>query len=154
MKVTLKLCEPALKAELAGIMALASLEVMATVSLTAFTRFQFASTAFTVTLKALPAARALGVPVLPLAVPGAAVSPGTNNCNLANRPALTVSAAVVLAALLLSVTSLAVTVALPAVFNVMLNTCVPFASGAFTGKVALPSDDVIPNVSVTPVTTF
>ena len=35
----------------------------------------------TVTVKAVPAVWAVGVPVLPLALPGAAVSPGSNNCN-------------------------------------------------------------------------
>ena len=43
------------------------------------TTFQFASTALTVTLKEPPAVCADGVPVLPVAVPGAAVSPGAGS---------------------------------------------------------------------------
>ena len=41
------------------------------------TGFQFASTALTVTLNVAPAVCAYGVPVLPVALPGAAVSPGS-----------------------------------------------------------------------------
>ena len=54
-KVTLKVCVPALKAALAGNVALASLAVMPTVSVTVLTRFQLASTALTVTVKLAPA---------------------------------------------------------------------------------------------------
>ena len=54
------------------------------------TGFQLASTALTVTVNGLPDACELGVPVLPLAVPGAAVSPGSRSCSFANAPALTV----------------------------------------------------------------
>ena len=86
--VTLKLLLPLTRAALAGEAALGSLEVIATVSLV-FTTFQLASTPLTVTLKAVPAVWAKGVPVLPLTVPGAAVSPGANNCNLAKVPELT-----------------------------------------------------------------
>ena len=74
--VTLKLCEPAASAVFEGNVALASEEVIATVSLTVLTRFQFASTALTVTLNGELAIWVMGVPVLPVAVPGAAVSPG------------------------------------------------------------------------------
>ena len=59
--------------------------MMATVSLVLM-MFQLASTALAVTLKARPAISLFGVPVLPEGVPGAAVSPGSNNCNLANGP--------------------------------------------------------------------
>ena len=38
------------------------------------------------------------MPVLPVAVPGAAVSPGINTCNFTNGPALTVTAGLVLTA--------------------------------------------------------
>ena len=58
-------------------------------SATVFTRFQLASTALTVTAKAVLAVCALGVPVLPVAVPGAAVSPGTNSWSFAKAPPLT-----------------------------------------------------------------
>ena len=61
------------------------------------TRFQLASTALTVTLNEPPAVCALGVPVLPEAVPGAAVSPGSRICSLANAPALIVVDGLVLA---------------------------------------------------------
>lgn len=89
LSVTLNVCVPPLSAALAGKVALLSLEVMPTVSV-ALTRFQFASTALTVTLNAAPAVRAVGVPVLPDGVPGAAVSPGINSCSFANGPATTV----------------------------------------------------------------
>src|SRR6266478_9535964 len=115
MNVTLKVCVPPLKAVLPGIVALPSVEVNPTVSLAVLTTFQFASTALTVTLKGVPAERDVGVPVLPLAVPGAAVSPGTNNCSFANAPALTVTGELVFAVFVPSVTSVAVTVLLPAV---------------------------------------
>ena len=52
-------------------------------------RFQLASTALTVTVKAVPEAAGDGCPTLPLAVPGAALSPGTNNCSLTKEPGLT-----------------------------------------------------------------
>jgi hypothetical protein len=42
------------------------------------TVFQVASQALTVTLNGMPETCALAVPVLPVAVPGAAVSPGIN----------------------------------------------------------------------------
>ena len=74
---------------LAGKVAVESVEVIPTVSVTVLTRFQLVSTALTVTLTALETIWARGVPVFPLAVPGAALSPGTNSCSLANGPALT-----------------------------------------------------------------
>ena len=52
--------------------------------------FQLASTALTVTLNEPPAVCAVGVPVLPVAVPGAAVSPGSRIWSFANAPALIV----------------------------------------------------------------
>jgi len=54
LRVTLRMLEPPLNAVLAGRAALGSLDVMLTVSFV-LTRFQFASTALTVTLKAAPA---------------------------------------------------------------------------------------------------
>src|SRR5258707_5020632 len=104
LKVKLKVFVPLASGVFVGKMALASLEVSAMVSLV-ITGFQLASTAATATLNAVPAACGEGVPVLPLAVPGAAVSPGANNCNLANTPALTLTAELVLAALLPSLRS-------------------------------------------------
>src|SRR5438046_423487 len=55
------------------------------------TRFQLASTALMVTENWVPAVAASGVPVLPEAVPAAAVSPGTKSWSLAKAPALMVS---------------------------------------------------------------
>src|SRR5438445_65547 len=75
--VTAKALVPDTNAALAGNVALGSVEVIEIVSLV-LTRFQFASTALTVRLKLLPAVWAVGAPVLPEAVPGAAVSPGVS----------------------------------------------------------------------------
>src|SRR6266581_4728851 len=95
LSVTLTVRVPADNAPLAGKVALESVEVMPTVCVL-LTRFQLASTARTVTLNAVPAPWAIGVPLLPVAVPGAAVSPGTSNCSFTNAPALTVSSWVAL----------------------------------------------------------
>ena len=81
---------PATRAALDGRVALKSLDVIAIVWLTVLTRFQLASTALTVTLTAVPTICVVGVPVLPVEVPGAAVSPGIDTCNLLAVPALTV----------------------------------------------------------------
>jgi len=140
-KVTLSTFVPSDNAAFAGRLALLSDEFSPAVSMTEFTRFQFASTALTVTLKAVPAFCAFGVPVLPDAVPGTAVSPGNNSCNFTKLPARTVRAVLVLEALLPSVTSLAVTVWLPAVFSVALKFCVPDTSAAFTPRLAFESDE-------------
>ena len=71
---------------------------------------------------------------MPVAEPGAAFSPGSNNCNLVNAPRLTVMAGVVLAVLAGCVMSEAVTVALPAVLSVMLKLFVPATKAALAGK--------------------
>src|SRR5262245_23282131 len=84
--VTLNAFVPETSAALAGRVAALSLEVMPTVSVTDETTFQLASTALAVTLKAVPAICVLGDSVLPEPVPGAAVSPGTNNCSFTNAP--------------------------------------------------------------------
>src|SRR5216684_1076876 len=68
---------PATKAALAGSTAFVSVVLIATVSFV-LTRFQLASTALTVTLNGAPAVSVAGVPILPAADPGAAVSPGTS----------------------------------------------------------------------------
>src|ERR1700693_1431589 len=98
---------------------------MPTVSVTVLTRFQQLSAATTVTLNALLTVWALGVPVLPETVPGAALSPGVNNCNCVKDPAATAIGPLLLADRVPSVRSLAVTIALPAVFKVTLKICVP-----------------------------
>ena len=77
--VTLSCFVPATSGVLAGSVAFASLDDSETESVTVLTRFQFASTALTVTVNAVPAVLAVGVPVLPVAVPAAAVSPGTRS---------------------------------------------------------------------------
>src|SRR5690348_18421138 len=95
-KVTLKVWVPAARELSEGKLALLSLEVMWTVSFV-LTRFQLASTALTVTLNAVPEVWVVAVPVLPEAVPGAAVSPGVSTCSLTKAPGLTVIAGLVLA---------------------------------------------------------
>ena len=94
--VTANVRVPAARAAFGGRVAFASLDVMPNVSVTELTTFQFASTAFTVTLNAVPAARDVGVPVLPAVEPGAAVSPGSRICSFVNAPGLTVVAGLVL----------------------------------------------------------
>src|SRR5262249_57183352 len=110
-----------------AILALASVLVIVTLGVALLTRFQLASTARTIMplAMALPAVWPLGAPVLPAAVPGAAVSPGNKICSFVTAPALTVSDELVLAVLVLSLLSLAVTVALPAGFCGTLEDFVP-----------------------------
>ena len=153
-KVILKFFVPPTRGAFAGKPALASVAVIPTVSVTELTMFQFASTAFTTRLKPVPAVWANGVPVLPIAVPGAAVSPGASNCSLANDPAPTLIGPLVLLPLLPSLASVAVTLRLPDVFNVTLKVCVPAIRAELAGSVALPSEEVIPTVSVTFVMRF
>ena len=137
--VTLNTWVPPTKAALGGKVALGSVVVMPTVSPMAPTRFQLASTAFTVTLKGVPAVRAVGVPVLPEVVPGAAVSPGTNNCSLTKGPGLTVKAGLVLAVNTGATVSVAVTVHEPAVLLVITKFRVPATSAALAGLTSLAS---------------
>jgi len=85
-KVTLKVAVPPTRSASGGSVALGSVVSRCTVSVTAPSRFQFASTALTVIGNGMPAACARGVPVLPVGVPGAAVSPGTRTCSFANSP--------------------------------------------------------------------
>src|SRR6185369_7630535 len=89
LSVTRRLCVPETRAKFAGRSALASLDVILTVWVTVLTTFQKTSTALTVMLKAAPAVRAVGEPVLPLALPGAAVSPGTRSWSFAKAAGLT-----------------------------------------------------------------
>src|SRR5207247_2386390 len=138
LRVTLAVRVPADSAPLAGRMALESLDVIPTVWVL-LTRFQAASTERMVTLNAVPAAWAEGVPVLPVALPGAAVSPGTSSCSFTNAPTLTMIDGLVLAVLVPSVMSVAVTVQLPAVLLVMLKVPDPAANAALAGKTSLGS---------------
>ena len=119
LHVKLNVCVPALRAAFPGKTALVSLEVIATMSFVLI-GFQAPSTELTVTEKAVATVCAVGEPVLPLALPGAAVSPGISSCSLAKAPAVTVVAGEVFAVLVPSETSVAVTVQLPAVFKVTL----------------------------------
>src|SRR5690349_21165163 len=65
LKTTVRLVVPAASAVADGRVAVASLELSPTVSLTVLTRFHCASTALIVTPKLLPTIWPLGVPVLP-----------------------------------------------------------------------------------------
>src|SRR3954454_3103459 len=145
--VTENVFVPATSAAFAGSAAFKSELVIAIVSVEV-TEFQFASTALTVTVKLEPAVCADGLPVLPEADPGAAVSPGISSCSLLKAPALIVVARLVLAVLEPSVESVAVTVAVPAVLAVTENVFVPATSAALPGSAALASLEVIAIVSV------
>src|SRR5438105_4735843 len=118
---------------------------MATVS-PALTTFQYASTALTVALREVPAVCVLGLPVLPVDDPGAAVSPGRSSCSFVKLAAFT-PMVLEFAVFVPSVTSDAVTLRLPAVLSVTLNVADPAESAAFDGRTAFVSDDVIPTVS-------
>src|SRR3989442_1417376 len=160
-RVTLKFFVPAAKAALAGNVALASVEVIPAVSVMVLTTFQFASTALTIAVKAVPAIWAVGAPVLPVAVPGTVDSPGASNCNFTNAPALIVTLALVLA-VSAAAASVAVTVRVPAVLKVKLDKVrVPATSDRLPGVaplssaiVALLSVLVIVTLVVAVLTTF
>jgi hypothetical protein len=154
LNVTEKSFVPATRAAVDGRVACESLEVIATVCVTDETRFQFASTAFTVTVVALPAVCAVGVPVLPVALPGSAVSPGSSTCSFVAVPAFTVTDADVPAVRGDPFWSVAVTVHEPAVLNVRLKSFVPPTNAAFDGRVACESLELIATVCVTEDTRF
>ena len=126
LSVTLNVFVPATSAPFAGSVAAPSLDVIATLSVDD-TTFQFASTAFTVTVNPVPDVCALGAPVLPVALPADAASPGTRICTFANGPAMVVMLPLVPVMLEPSV---AVTVcAVPAtVLAVNVTVARPFAS--------------------------
>src|SRR3989441_275842 len=161
LRVTLKFFVPAAKAALAGNVALASVEVIPAVSVMVLTTFQFASTALTVAVKAVPAIWAVGAPVLPVAVPGTVDSPGASNCNFTNAPALIVTLALVLA-VSAAAASVAVTVRVPAALKVKLDKeAVPATRPRFpavtplsSAMVALASELVIVTFGVAVLTTF
>src|SRR5439155_10086055 len=91
---------------------------------------------------------ALGVPVLPVAVPGDAISPGTSNCSFVKAPGLTVKDGLVLAVIPPWVVSEAVAVLVPAVFAVTLKVLVPLTRAALAGKAAFASLEPIATVSL------
>ena len=154
LRVTLNVFVPATSRSSLGRVALTSVEAILTTSVTVLTRFQLASTALTVMLNAVPAVCAVGEPVLPVADPGAAVSPGTRSWSFVNAPALTVMDGLVFAVFDPSEISVAVSVLLPAVFSVTLKVLVPLTSAALAGRDALASFEVIPTTSVTLLTMF
>ena len=153
LSVTLKFLVPFVNVLFGGKMALLSDEVIAIRCVTFVTGFQFESTEFTVTVTAAPAVCVFGVPVLPVGVPGAALSPGTSNCSLANAPGVTVIDDE-LAVLLPSLASRAVKVVVDAFVRVTVKFRVPLTNGAFNGSVALGSVEVNPTVSLTFVVAF
>ena len=134
-------------------MAFKSLEVIATESFVLIA-FQLASTALTVALKAVPAVCALGVPIFPAGVPGAVVSPGISNCNLAKAPALTVIGGLVVTGLVPSLLSITVTVQVPAVMLVIAKAFVPDTKAALAGSMSFGSVELMPIISVTVFTRF
>ena len=83
---------------------------------------------------------------MPVAVPGAALSPSTRICSLVNAPPLTVMDGLVLAFLEVSVISVAVIVQLPALLKVTANVPVPAVRAALAGWVSLASVVVMPTV--------
>jgi hypothetical protein len=153
LRVTVKFFVPLTRAAFEGSVAAESDEVIATVWVWVVTLFQFASTAFTVAVNELPAVCAVGVPVLPDDVPGAAVSPGRSTCSFVAALALTVTEPDV-SAVRAPDWSVAVTVADPAVLKVTEKVPVPAVSAAFAGNVALASVLVTATVGVAVVTTF
>src|SRR6267378_4007230 len=85
LRVTWSVTVPPESEASAGRVAAPSLLVRWIASLADVAKFQLASTAFTVTENGAPANWGSGVPVLPVAVPGAAVSPGINICSFVKR---------------------------------------------------------------------
>jgi len=146
---------PAESVPLAGRFAWESLAASATTWLILI-RFQQSSTARMATLNAPPAVCAVGVPVLPVVVPGAAVSPGSKTCSFVKAPRFTVMPGLVLAVLEPSLMSVAVIVrcGAPAVRKVTLNAWVPPIKAAFAGRVAFGSVVVMPTVSPMASTRF
>src|SRR5213078_2342809 len=140
---------PAVAPLSSAIVALASELVIVTLVVAVLTTFQFASTALTTIPLAIavPAVCAVGVAaVLPVAVPGAATSPGSRICSLVTAPGLTVMGGLVLEVLAPSVMFVAVTVQLPTVLKVTEKVLVPEASAALAGCVSFGSVVVIPIV--------
>ena len=91
LRVILKFLVPEANVALEGrIDAASELEIAIVFEGAVGTIFQNASTAFTVTVKGVVVFCPVGVPVFPLPVPGAVVSPGNNSCNLANAPGFTI----------------------------------------------------------------
>ena len=146
---------PATSAASGGSDAVRSLEVMCTVAVPAMETFHQASTALTVAATGLPAVDAVGVPVLPVAVPGAATSPASRTCSWVAVPAPTITFELVPAATDGDPdTQVAVTDDDPPVRRVTANVPVPPTSAPFAARTALASDEVTATVGVAEVTRF
>ncbi len=147
--VTLSVLVPPTRLASAARVGLGSFEARWTSSVVE-TGFQFASTEFTVTLNGVPEVCAVGEPVLPLAVPGAAVSPGRRICSFEAAAALTVRFELVFGLLAPLVASLAVIVAVPIAFRsvIVLKVTVPALSAASAGSVGFGSFETRCTVSV------
>ena len=91
---------------------------------------------------------------MPEEVPGAAVSPGSRICSLVTAPELTVIGGLVYAVLVASVTSMAVTVQLPAVLFVSAKDFVPETKAALTGNTSLASLELMLITSAALLTKF
>ena len=87
-------------------------------------------------------------------MPGAVLSPGSRTCSLVTAPGLTVISGLVQAVLVASVTSLAVTVQLPAVLFVRAKTFVPETKAAFAGNTSFASLELMLIVSLALLTKF
>ena len=103
---------------------------------------------------AVPAVCALGLPILPVLLPGTSVSPGSKTSNLLTAAGFTVMAAHVADDFVPSVMSVAVHVHEPAVLFVTLKDLAPEAKAEFAGNTALPSLLVMPMVSIAVLTMF
>src|SRR5437016_1108615 len=90
LRTTVNCFVPATKAALPGRVASKSFAARLMTSVTLLMMFQLASTALTDTLNEVSGEITDGVPVLPVRVPGAQVSPGTKTSSFVNEPALTV----------------------------------------------------------------
>src|SRR5438477_145868 len=166
-----KLCVPATSDRLPGvaplssaIVALLSVLVIVTLVVAVLTTFQLASTALTAIplAVAVPAVcRVGGAAVLPVAVPGAATSPGNRICSFVTAPTFTVTLALVLA-VNVPPASVAVTVRVPTVLKVKLesarvpatNVKFPAVAPLSSAIVALASELVIVTLVVAVLTTF
>src|SRR3989475_439060 len=155
---------PAVAPLSSAIVALASELVTVTLVVAVLTTFQLASTALTTIPLAIavPAVCAVGVAaVLPVAVPGAATSPGNRICSFVTDPAFTVTLALVLA-VSAATASVAVTVRVPTVLKVKLDEVpvpatsvrLPAAAPLSSALAALLSELVIVTSGVALLTTF
>ena len=153
--VTGKVPVPDESAAAAGSMAVTDVDVIATSGVADDTTFQWSSTAFTLIEIESPAVAAVGVPVFPDTVPGAAVSPGISTCSFVALAGFTVTPALVPGDTLgVPETRVAVKVGLSFAFTVAVNVPTPDTSAASLGSTADDDDDVMPTVGFADVTRF